>query len=85
MQLLIAEYLTGAVSGLALLFYSGKYRKIMLRKAKKRYNKTPNNGKNGTRFGAKRDDAQKFKVELYIIIVTFLYRKLQLYHLCMVR
>ena len=37
------------------------------------------------RFGARRDDAQKFKVELYIIIVTFMYRKLQLYHLCMVR
>ena len=61
----MAEYLTDAVSRLALLFFLlGNTAKLCFKKLKKKYNKKQNNVRNVTRSGAGRDDVQKFEVEL---------------------
>ena len=59
----MAQYITGAVSRLALLFFTlGNTAKFCFEKLKKRHNKKQNNVKNTTR--AAKDDVQKFEVEL---------------------
>lgn len=60
----MAEYLTDAVSRLALLFFLlGNTAKLCFKKLKKKYNKKQNNVRNVTRSGAGRDDVQKFENE----------------------